>query len=197
MRVIGKTGVLTIKGTRESDCQHLAMNESIAIRVAVADDASAICALWLGLMRDHERMDERWRLAEGAEERWYNDFRWLVEDDSHLFLAATAADRVIGFIHAYLWEDLPLYVNVLEVFVASVYVYPDYRLQGAGEALVEGVKSWGVQKGAERIRLGVLSVNNGSAAFWESQGAEPLSVFYTLPLEEGVQKKDHRRQIGF
>ena len=173
------------------------MNESIAIRVAGVGDASAVCALWLGLMRDHERMDERWRLAEGAQERWYNDFRWLVEDDSHLFLVATAAGRVVGFVHAYLWEDLPIYMNVLEVFIASIYVYPDYRLQGAGTAMVDEVKRWGVQKGAERVRLGVLSKNKESAAFWESQGAAPLSVFYTLPLEGGDGKKSQRRQIGF
>ena len=173
------------------------MNNSICIRVAVASDASAVCGLWLSLMHDHEQMDDRWRLAEGAEERWYNDFRWLVEDDSHLFLVATAADRVVGFVHAYLWEDLPIYMNVLEIFIASIYVYPDYRRQGAGAALVDEVKRWGVQKGAERVRLGVLAVNNTSAAFWERQGAVPLSVFYTLPLEEAVPRAVQPRQIGF
>lgn len=173
------------------------MNESIAIRPAVADDAPAVCTLWLCLMRDHESMDDRWRLTEGAEERWFNDFRWLVEDDSHLFLVATAADRVIGFVHAYLWEDLPIYANILEVFVASIYVYPEYRKQGAATALVEDIKQWGMQKGAQRIRLGVLSVNSASAAFWERQGAVPLSVFYTLPLEEGKQEEIRPRQIGF
>lgn len=173
------------------------MNESIAIRVATVDDASAVCALWLGLMRDHEQMDDRWRLGEGAEERWYNDFRWLVEDDSHLFMVATAANRVIGFVHAYLWEDLPIYVNLLEVFVASIYVFPEYRRQGAGAGLFDEVKRWAVQKGAERVRLGVLAANSISSAFWERQGATPLSVFYTVPLEEPVQKRIQHRQIGF
>ena len=173
------------------------MNESIAIRVATTDDAPAVCALWINLMRDHERMDSRWRLAEGAEERWFNDFRWLVEDDSHLFIVATAADRVIGFVHAYLWEDLPIYVNVLEVFVASIYIHPDYRLQGAGVALVDEVKQWAVQRGAERVRLGVLAANNASSAFWERQGAVPLSVFYTLPLDERMPREIQPRQIGF
>ena len=173
------------------------MNESIAIRAAGADDAAPVCALWLSLMRDHEQLDARWRLAEGAEERWFNDYRWLVEDDSHLFLVATAANRVIGFVHAYLWEDLPIYQNILEVFVASIYVYPEYRLQGAASGLVEEVKRWGSQKGAERLRLGVLSVNSASTAFWERQGAVPLSVFYTLPLEEGSKVSIRRRQIGF
>ena len=173
------------------------MNESMAIRTARGDDAAAVCSLWLSLMRDHEELDARWQLADGAEERWFNDYRWLVEDDSHLFLVATAANRVVGFVHAYLWEDLPIYVNILEVFVASIYVYPEYRKQGAGSALIDDVKRWGAQKGAERLRLGVLSVNQQSKSFWERQGATPLSVFYTLPLEIKSKEKVRRRQIGF
>ena len=175
----------------------------ITVRVAEYKDAHEVSALWLALMREHEQMDPRWRLANDAERRWFNDFRWLVEDSSHLFLVALCSGNIVGFLHAYLWEDLPVYAYSLEVFVASIYVTPEYRKQGAATRMVEYTKQWAVEKNAMRIRLGILAENAGGTQFWEALGATPMSVFYTLPIlpdkNAGPSRFKQRNpgQIGF
>ena len=175
----------------------------ISIRVAEYKDAHAVSALWLELMREHEQMDERWKLTIDAEERWFNDFRWLVEDSAHLFLVASCSGNIVGFTHAYLWEDLPIYAPVLEVFIASIYVNTEYRKQGAASRMVNYVKLWAADKNAMRVRLGILAANAGGAGFWNAMGAEAISVFYTLPVypdeNNAVQqlKSENPGQIGF
>ena len=175
----------------------------ISIRVAEYKDAHAVSALWLELMREHEQMDERWKLGIDAEERWFNDFRWLVEDSSHLFLVAICSGHIVGFAHAYLWEDLPIYARVLEVFIASIYVNPEYRLQSAASNMVNCIKLWAGEKNALRVRLGILAANTGGAGFWNAMGAEAISTFYTLPVypDENTSlrhlKHGNPGQIGF
>lgn len=157
----------------------------VSIRVARHKDVDSVCALWLALMREHEQMDSRWKLASDAEERWYNDFKWLVDDEAHLFLVAVSERKIVGFVHAYLWEDLPIYAHMLEVFIASIYVLPGHRMKGAAAEMVNQVKEWAIEQQAGRMRLGILAANSIGANFWESQGGEALSIFYTLPLNVG------------
>ena len=173
---------------------------AVSIREAVRRDAEQISALWLAIMQEHEQMDERWQLADDAPKRWLNDLRWWVEDDVHRVLVASVGDDLVGFIHAYLWEDLPIYANGTEVFIATLYVTASMRRKGIASALMEQVREWAIEVRAVRLRLGILSGNEEGIAFWESQNAMPLSVFYTIPLDEGEISQDHkkpRRRIGF
>jgi GNAT superfamily N-acetyltransferase len=175
------------------------MKTSCVIREADLEDAATVHALWAHLVREHEALDERFVMADDAPERWLNDFPHWIEDLLHCFLVAEVEGRSVGFIHAQCWEEPPIYATVAEVFVIEIYVHPDYRGQEIGAAMVDELKTWSRSQASERLRFGVLAANTEGHAFWEAQGARPISIAYTIDLEIEKNKADSkpRRRIGF
>ena len=173
--------------------------ELFTIRVAQPGDVRRIGELWLAIMHEHERMDDRWRLSPDALKRWETDLRWWIDDNTHRVFVATVSGTLVAFVHAYMWQDLPIYADALEVFVATLYVEPAWRRYGIASALMDHISSWATEIKAVRLRLGILARNGAGTTFWANQGAEELSVFYTIPVKSAPPKpeKKKRRQFGF
>ena len=56
------------------------------------------------------------------------------------------------------------------VYLMAVWVHPDVRGTGAGDALVEAVLSWSASAGATTVRLEVVEENGPAIALYERQG---------------------------
>ena len=162
---------------------------SYTIRSARRLDARFVTALWLALHREHEALDGRYVLSDDADQRWHNDFKVWVEDDTHTILLGCFQDEVVGFIHAYRRLEPPIYKDAPEVYIDEVYVTPAHRARGLGTALLNAVRAWGAEGGAEWIRLRTLARNTEGIKFWEKHGGEALAVTYTLPLGSGIEER--------
>ncbi|MDZ4700356.1 MAG: GNAT family N-acetyltransferase [Rhodothermales bacterium] len=170
----------------------------VAYRQAGAADAPAIASLWRALMDEHTAADTRFVLAPDAARRWANDVRAWLSDTSHRFVLAEIDDRPVGFIHGHRWRPIPLYDTVLEVFIGELYVMVDERRAGIGGRLLTELHAWARDEGAVRLRLGVLAANAGAAGFWETSGARPLAVEYTIELKSADRPApEKRRPFGF
>jgi ribosomal protein S18 acetylase RimI-like enzyme len=64
--------------------------------------------------------------------------------------------------------------------VDDVFVEPDYRNRGVGRALVEGVKAWAKERGADGISLQVAAANERARRFYEDLGFREVSVYEVL-----------------
>ena len=172
---------------------------SVTIRPASKSDAGRIRDLWIALHREHEAMDDRYRLNDDAGERWQNDFLLWVDDNTRFLHVAEHDEEVIGFIHAHRYVEPPLYIYEPEIYIDDIFVEPSCRNRGVGSRLLDAVKKWGKGLGATRIRLRVLSQNQDGITFWEKEGGASLAQTYLIPLEaeERASEYDSPRKIGF
>jgi ribosomal protein S18 acetylase RimI-like enzyme len=89
---------------------------------------------------------------------------FVAEDDS----------RLCGFIHAEI-DNTPPYPSVAQhrfVSVVDLYVEPDCRRRGIATELVNSVKTWAKQSGAEYLELFVLNENAEGLEFYKKQRFE-------------------------
>ncbi|HLA64348.1 MAG TPA: GNAT family N-acetyltransferase [Rhodothermales bacterium] len=156
---------------------------SFTIRRARAADADAVRALWEALHREHEATDARYRLSEDAALRWASDLREWTRSDADRVLVAEQEGELVGLTVAHLMWPAPVYASHLMVWVDDFFVLSAHRGQGIGRALLDALRAWGREKGAEEIRAGVLATNPGARRFWAGAGGVDYSVTVTLGLD--------------
>jgi len=79
--------------------------------------------------------------------------------------AAVEAGRWVGMVGAFTVEAPPLVVQL-----GAMWVDPDVRGRGLGQALVDAVVEWARRRGASRVRLGVTEANVRGRALYERAG---------------------------
>ncbi len=171
----------------------------ISLRAAIPADLEVLCKLWTNLMAEHEALDDRFECSEDAAQRWKNDFPIWLEDSTRQFIVTVLDKEIIGFVQAHRQTEPPIYKEVPEIYIDEIFVDDRFRSLGIGRALLEAVKKWAVEVGAERLRFCVLAANEAGALFWEREGAKPLAITYTIPLTitPSTEKKKRVGKLGF
>ena len=177
-----------------------ALTPSITIRLASITDQGRVGGLWSAFLEEQHAMDARLQPSEDARQRWDNDYPvWLKESTRRISVAVVDRD-IVGFVTANLWSPPPVYTFVKEVLLSELYVIPRMRAQGIGTKLVADIKAWGVECGAEQMRLIMLNANATGQGFWEKNGSRWFSREGIIQLEGSVanQKSQPRRaRLGF
>src|ERR671917_455466 len=89
---------------------------------------------------------------------------------SFLFVAVCADERVIGFVSGELREGSPTFHSKTWASVDDVYVAADHRSMGVGRALLENVRTWARERGADGVSLQVAAANERGRKFYEELG---------------------------
>lgn len=169
------------------------------VRRAQSSDQTTVGDLWVKLLREQEKLDDRFEMADDARDRWDNDFSMWLDDETSRIYVAEADGEVVGFVSARRWGPPPIYAESSEVYLDELYVRPSDRRQGYGTQLLNAVRHWTEQIGAKRIRLGILTANEEARAFWQAQEAIPLTVTLTIEGTEqaGDERDEGTEKIGF
>lgn len=154
----------------------------VEIRRATRADCDAAVALWTALHHEHEALDARYVLADGAASRWAADVAEWVRSDADRVWLADAGGTAVGLLTAHLFTPAPTFATALMVWVDDLFVAPETRGQGIGQALLDEARVWAHGVGATEIRAGVLAANPGGRAFWAREGATDVSVVVTVAL---------------
>jgi ribosomal protein S18 acetylase RimI-like enzyme len=85
-------------------------------------------------------------------------------------------ERACGVVACYTEEE-----NLLRGHIVSMWVDPDYRREGVGQLLIEGVRSWAVARGLRELKLMVTSVNMGAIRFYERLGFQMTGLTGPYP----------------
>ncbi len=155
-------------------------NTNFTIRPGRREDAAEAARLWMQSAREHTTHDPIYVTAPGAE-RVMRRFLADLTSSSHAFLFVAEFDgRTIAFVSGELRESSPTFRPKTWVSVDDVYVEPDYRNLGVGRALVESVKAWAKERGADGVSLQVAAANERGRKFYEDLGFREVSVYEVL-----------------
>ena len=155
-------------------------SRDFTIRPGRRDDAAEAARLWMQSASEHTSHDPIYVAAPGAE-RVMRRFLADLTSSSHAFLFVADYDgRTIGFVSGELRESSPTFSPKTWASVDDVFVEPDYRNLGVGRALVESVKSWAKERGADGVSLQVAAANERGRKFYEDLGFREVSVYEVL-----------------
>ena len=159
------------------------MGKDFTIRAGRKDDAAEAARLWMRSAEEHTAHDRVYETAPGAEKTMR---RFLVDvansGYSFLFVAA-AGDRTVGFISGELRQGSPTFLPRTWASVDDVFVEPAYRNRGMGRALLQSVRDWAHERGADGISLQVAAANARGRKFYEDLGFREISVYQVLEFD--------------
>ena len=158
----------------------VADERDFTIRPGRREDAAEAARLWMQSAREHTAHDPIYATSPAAE-RVMRRFLADLTGSSHSFLlVAESGDRTVGFISGELREGSPAFHQKTWASVDDVFVEPDYRNLGVGRALLESVKAWAKESGADGISLQVAAANERGRKFYEELGFREVSVYEVL-----------------
>ncbi|HYQ84176.1 MAG TPA: GNAT family N-acetyltransferase [Rubrobacter sp.] len=153
------------------------MNEDFTIRPGRKEDAAETARLWMRSAEEHTAHDRVYQTAPGAE-KTMRRFLADVANSGYSFLFVVAAgDRTVGFISGELRQGSPTFLPKTWASVDDVFVEPEYRNRGMGRALLQSVRSWAQERGADGISLQVAAANARGRKFYQDLGFREVSVY--------------------
>ncbi len=111
----------------------------------------------------------------------YENLEEELDNKTAYFFVALEGEKVIGYIG----------VNVIEdsCFINNIAVYPEYRRQGVGKALIKIASLTADAMGTDFISLEVRESNYPAIAMYKSLGFEEMGMrrdFYRRPRENAL-----------
>src|SRR3712207_2148003 len=132
--------------------------------------------------REHTVHDPIYTTSPGAE-RVMRRFLTDLAGSNHSFLfVAEYAGTTVGFISGELREGSPTFQARAWASVDDVFVEPDHRNLGVGRALLESVKGWAKERGADGVSLQVAAANERGRKFYAELGFREVSIYEVFEL---------------
>ena len=107
--------------------------------------------------------------------------------DEEVAMAAVAAGRWVGMARGYLEPPI--------AHLIAVYVTPDWRRRGIGEAVSQAVVAWAREREARAVLLSVSDWNTGARRVYESIGFVPTGITKSLPWNPDVTESEMRLEL--
>lgn len=155
------------------------------VRAATVDDVDAVLPLVANTCAFHQAMDgQKYPFLRDPARRYCNWLRGCATDGQTVFLVATDADAIVGFLVATVDDEIPIYRVKRYGFIHDLWVEPDHRRHGLGRRLLqEAVARFG-KLNVQQVRLDVLVGNAPAQKLFASCGFRQSVVEMILPLAE-------------
>jgi len=161
---------------------------SFVVRAAAPDDCDAIVALIRGLA-DYEHLTHLLEVTPAALREHLFGARPFAE-------AAIARDADGGALGFALWfHNYSTFLGKPGVYLEDLYVVPEARGRGVGQALIGHVGALAVARGCGRFEWSVLDWNESAIGFYESLGATVLPEWRIVRVS-GAALESFRRAPG-
>jgi GNAT superfamily N-acetyltransferase len=159
------------------------VSKEFTIRPGRREDAAEAARLWMQSAREHTAHDRVYETAPGAEKTMRRFLADVANSGYSFLFVAAAGDRTVGFISGELRQGSSTFLPKTWASVDDVFVEPEYRNRGMGRALLQSVKSWAQEKGADGISLQVAAANSRGRKFYEELGFREISVYQVFEFE--------------
>lgn len=160
----------------------LQLENGLQLTQATTEDIDHVIPLWEQLMDEHATLDEHFRRRPLA--RLYLRHNFIIQQNQpdYLLLIVRTQRQIIGFLSAQVLRA-PLFQEDRVGQIVDVYILPEWRSQGAGEALVEAASTWFKALNIHQIDLNVAVHNLRGKDFWERQGFQVYMHVVSKDLE--------------
>ena len=134
------------------------------IRIATADDAELILALIIELAIYEKAEHEVVTTAEEIRESIFGS------NSKTSALIAEVDNKPVAY--AIYFYNYSTWLGKNGIYLEDIYVFPEYRQQGIGKALLQRVAKIAVNENCGRVEWAVLDWNTPAIEFYESLGAK-------------------------
>lgn len=159
---------------------HLVEERDFSIRPARREDAAETAQLWMQSATEHADYDGVYKTAPDAERMMRRFLSDLASGPQTFLFVADSGGQTVGFISGELREGSPTFRPKTWASIEDVFVLSDYRSLGVGGTLVEHVRAWAKQKGANGVSLQVAAANERGRKFYRELGFREVSVYEVL-----------------
>jgi GNAT superfamily N-acetyltransferase len=159
------------------------VNRDFTIRPGRREDAAEAARLWMQSAREHTAHDRVYETAPGAEKTMRRFLADVANSGYSFLFVAAAGDRTVGFVSGELRQGSPTFLPKTWASVDDVFVEPEYRNRGMGRALLQSVRKWALEKGADGISLQVAAANSRGRKFYEELGFREISVYQVFEFD--------------
>jgi GNAT superfamily N-acetyltransferase len=142
-------------------------SSSLTIRPATPADVPALLAL-IRELAEYERLLDQVT----ADEALLHEALFCAKPAAEAVLACEG-DAVAGF--ALWFHNFSTFVGRRGLYLEDLYVRPEYRGRGYGEALLAHLGRIALERGCGRLEWAVLDWNRRAIDFYQGMGAVPMS----------------------
>jgi ribosomal protein S18 acetylase RimI-like enzyme len=153
------------------------VSRDFTIRPGRREDAAEAARLWMQSAEEHTSHDRVYETAPGAEKTMRRFLAEVANSGYSFLFVAVAGDQTVGFISGELRQGSPTFLPKTWASVDDVFVEPEYRNRGMGRALLQSVRAWAQERGADGISLQVAAANSRGRKFYEKLGFREISVY--------------------
>ncbi len=159
------------------------MGAEFTIRPGRREDAATAARLWMQSAEEHKAHDQVYETAPDAEKTMRRFLADVANNGYSFLFVAVAGERMVGFISGELRQGSPTFLPKTWASVDDVFVEHEYRNRGMGRALLQSVKNWAQERGADGISLQVAAANARGRKFYEDLGFREISVYTVLEFD--------------
>ena len=148
------------------------------IRLAREEDCERIGELWLLLAEYHQQLDPAMpRPAVDGAQRYAQRIRSSLDDSlTNVFVAEYDA-QIVGYVLCMIVDWLPeMFEFEMGGMLADIYVLPEFRARGIGQALVNVARDWFAGRGIRQFEWYVATANRSGVAFWRAMGGHEVML---------------------
>jgi GNAT superfamily N-acetyltransferase len=133
--------------------------------------------------KEHTAHDRVYETAPGAEKTMRRFLADVANSGYSFLFVAASEERTVGFISGELRQGSSTFLPKTWASVDDVFVEPEYRNRGMGRALLQSVRDWAQERGADGISLQVAAANARGRKFYEDLGFREISVYKVLEFD--------------
>ena len=150
---------------------------ALSLRRAAVEDAEILRVLNADVQRVHAALLPDLFKPAAAESFTANHARAMLMHPDNIVIIATCSGVPTGYAYAEARRRLEnaFTYGVDEVYLHHLSVVPEYRRQGIGTALLDGVADAAHALGIERVALDVWTANKQALAFFVAHGFAPCN----------------------
>ena len=147
------------------------------IRKAEEKDVKELNWLLTSLIRDERKYDSS--INENFEVK--NMYENYINDLTKCLLVAEDNNIIVGYIYGKIIENDES-SNNNTALLDALYIDPDYRKKGIGNALIDAFKKWSINNSIEKLLVNVWSSNTSAQKLYEKNGFETVKETKELKL---------------